>query len=154
MWEWARQSSFDDQKLTNGLQGFVAQASRASIILIENPYYLQYHHNEDLILLPASSWTFLQRQGISLILLRISSIVIRSHSCCIAALNSAIVLHFPLCYRCFIISQIASIGLRSGDWAGWTSISRSASCLRQKQGLSVDLLLWEGSPFSWRKTDA
>src|SRR5947207_11889962 len=96
--------------------------------------YMQYHHKLLRILSPLLIQSFLHLQGISLILLRISSCVMCLHSRRIASLNSSTVAHLPPRSLCFIISQIPSIGLRSGLCAGCSSSSRFALILSLLHG--------------------
>jgi len=112
--------------------------------------YIHYHHKSLRICTSGCCCTCLQRLGISAILLRICLSEILSHSAWISALNWAIVDQVLPANLPFMICQHASMGLRSGDWGGWTSNNSPASRLRCVGGESGDLIPWLGSPSSWR----
>ncbi len=78
-------------------------------------YTLKDHHNADLIGLPSNFVSCSHRQGISLILARISSIEIRFHSSRIISFSCFSVCHSRLLTRCFKMFHIPLCEFKSGD---------------------------------------
>ena len=130
---------------TQGLQELTAQGPTRDFQSIWIRYFCAFHHKEDLIRPPLSSWIRLHLQSISLIRL------IPSYSRLIAALKSATVFQTSPRNYCLIICQQASIGFRSGSCAEWMKIYKSASHWRRTQKLFMELLPCERSPSSCKR---